>query len=99
MFNDMLKLSPYAYGESTLKIFIKNFFRDETIYRAIKVAIIVGPILIIINHPDSLLRLKLTNHLYFKIVLTFLVPFCVSAYSSARAYSADELRESDMQDE
>jgi len=99
MFNDMLNLSLYANGESTLKIFIKNFFRYETIYRAIKVAIIVGPILIIINHHDSLLHLELSNHLYFKIALTFLVPFCVSAYSSARAYSADELRESDVQNE
>ncbi len=95
----MLKLLPYPNGESTLKIFIKNFFRYETIYRATKVAIIVGPILIIINHHDSLLHLELSKHLYFKIVLTFLVPFCVSAYSSARAYSADELRESDVQNE
>lgn len=95
----MLKLLPYPNGESTLKIFIKNFFRYETIYRATKVAIIVGPILIIINHHDSLLHFELSNRLYFKIALTFLVPFCVSAYSSARAYSADELRESDVQNE
>jgi hypothetical protein len=58
---------------------------------------IVGPILIVINHYDLLLRVELTNHLYFKIALTFLVPFCVSAYSSAQAYSADERRESDKQ--
>ena len=80
-----------------MKLFLTNFFRRETVLRAIKVALIVGPILIIINHHDSLLHLELTKHLYIKIVLTFLVPFCVSAYSSAQAYSADERRVSDMQ--
>ena len=75
-----------------LDLFIKNFFRRETVVRAIKVAVIVGPILIIINHHDALLSLELHRHLYVKIALTFLVPYCVSAYSSASAYCADELR-------
>lgn len=79
-----------------MRSFIKNFFRQETVYRAIKVALVVGPILILINHHDALLRFELDNRLYFKIVLTFLVPFCVSAYSSARAYCADELRVSEI---
>ena len=71
--------------------FLKNLFRRETIVRAIKVALVVGPILIIINHHDSILNFELSNNLYFKFALTFLVPFCVSAYSSAQAYCADEL--------
>ena len=75
-----------------MKLFIKNFFRQETIYRAVKVALVVGPILIIINHHDVFLRLEFTQHLYLKIILTFMVPYCVSAYSSAQAYSADERR-------
>jgi hypothetical protein len=79
-------------------IFFKNFFRRETVLRAIKVALVVGPILIIINHHDALLRLELHRHLYFKIILTFLVPYCVSAYSSAQAYCADDLRLSESVD-
>jgi hypothetical protein len=78
--------------EKGLRLFIKNFFRRETILRAIKVALVVGPILIIINHHDSLLQFEFSHRLYFKFMLTFLVPFCVSAYSSAQAYSAQELR-------
>jgi len=76
-----------------LRIFFKNFFRQETIIRAVKVALVVGPILIIINHYDTFLHYELSLILCFKILLTFLVPFCVSAYSSARAYSADEERQ------
>jgi len=74
------------------RIFLKNFFRRETILRAIKVALVVGPILIVINHYDSLLQFEFSHHLYFKFMLTFLVPFLVSAYSSAQAYRAQELR-------
>ncbi|MEM7008331.1 MAG: nitrate/nitrite transporter NrtS [Thermodesulfobacteriota bacterium] len=71
---------------------MKNFFRRETVVRALKVALVVGPILIVINHHDSLLSLELHRQLYFKIALTFLVPYCVSAYSSASAYCAEEAR-------
>ena len=78
--------------EKGLRLFFKNFFRRETVLRAIKVALVVGPILILINHYDSLLQFEFSHHLYFKFMLTFLVPFCVSAYSSAQAYCADELR-------
>lgn len=74
-----------------MRRFLKNLFRRDTLIRAVKVALIVGPILIIINHYDTLLHNELTLHLCFKILLTFLVPFSVSAYSSARAYSEDEL--------
>ncbi len=92
----MLKLSLYVNGESALRTFLKNFFRQETVLRAIKVALVVGPVLIIINHHDAFLGLEFTQHLYIKIILTFLVPYCVSAYSSAQAYSADERRKRDI---
>ncbi len=75
-------------------LFLKNFFKRETVLRALKVAMVVGPILIIINHHDAILSMELHRHLYIKIALTFLVPYCVSAYSSAQAYCAEELRKS-----
>lgn len=74
-----------------MKLFLRNFFRKETVLRAIKVAVIVAPVLIIINHHDSLLALDITPKLIFKCALTFLVPYCVSAYSSAMAYASQEL--------
>ena len=70
-----------------LRVFFSNFFRPETRARAFRVAIIVAPILIIINHHDTISAHKFTTLLFFKALLTFLVPYCVSAYSSARAYS------------
>ncbi|MDA2921215.1 nitrate/nitrite transporter NrtS [Desulfobacterota bacterium AH_259_B03_O07] len=73
---------------SRLSIFFKNFFRRETTTRAIKVALVVAPILIIINHHDTILESQYTPLLFIKCSLTFLVPYCVSAFSSARAYSS-----------
>ncbi len=58
--------------------------------RAVKVAAIVGPILTVINQYDVLLRGDYSFRVIAKIVLTFLVPYCVSSFSSARAEIALE---------
>ena len=70
--------------------FLYHWFRRETVSRALKVAGIVGPILTVINQYDLLLNLDFSPRLGFKTVLTFLVPYSVSSYSSARAYMDKE---------
>ncbi len=75
---------------SSLRRFIYHLFRHETVLRAIKVAAIVGPILTVINQYDVLLGLDLSPRLLAKIGLTFLVPYSVSSFSSARAYMENE---------
>lgn len=52
-----------------------------TTRRAVKVAIIVGSILIAINQGDLLLQGILPS--IWKLILTYMVPYCVSSYSSA----------------
>ncbi len=66
--------------------FLYHWFRRETVKRALKVASVVGPILTVINQYDLLLNLEFSPRLGLKIALTFLVPYSVSSYSSARAY-------------
>lgn len=68
-------------------VFSGNFFRRETTTRAIRVAIIVAPILIVINQYDEILHLRFTPAFFLKSLLTFFVPYFVSAFSSAKAYS------------
>ncbi len=75
-----------------LLVFFSNFFRPETTKRALRVALIVAPILIIINHYDAIINLKFTPIFFFKSFLTFFVPYCVSAYSSAQAYSEERTK-------
>ena len=66
------------------------WFLRETVARGIKVAAIVGPILTIINQWDVLLNGQYSPRVFLKILLTFLVPYSVSSFSSARAYMEKE---------
>jgi hypothetical protein len=68
-------------------LFSRNFFRRETTTRGVKVAGIIAPILTVMNHYDEIINLRFTPVFFFKSVLTFFVPYFVSAYSSAKAYS------------
>ncbi len=70
--------------------FVKNWFRRETTVRAIKVALVIGPILTIINQHDVILEGDFDFKFFYKLVLTFMVPYCVSAFSSAKAYGSME---------
>lgn len=53
--------------------------------RALVMAVIVGALLIAINHGDALLRGDLDGARLLKIGLTLLVPYCVSTVSSVGA--------------
>ena len=50
--------------------------------RAIKYALVVGAVLIAINHGDAILRGDMNADHLFKMALTVLVPYCVSTASS-----------------
>jgi hypothetical protein len=52
---------------------------------ALKVSIVVGTVLAFINHGDALLKVDLGAERVVQIALTFLVPYCVSTYSSVKA--------------
>lgn len=76
----------------TFSVFIKNFVRKETTLRAMKVAFVVAPILILINHFDAIISGNFSSYFYPKCLLTFMVPYTVSAFSSAMAYSQSDTR-------
>ena len=53
--------------------------------RAFKIAMLVGSILAVINHGDALLSGDASATVWIKIVLTFVVPYCVATFSSVQA--------------
>jgi len=53
---------------------------------ASKFALIVGPILVTINHGDTILAGEMTSTDWLKSALTMLVPYTVSTLSSISAY-------------
>ena len=46
--------------------------------KTVRLALIVGSILFVINHLDEVLRGQATSVVWMKGVITYLVPFCVA---------------------
>jgi len=57
-------------------------FDPRIVRRAVGFAVVVGTILILINHGDSLLAGSIDGRRLLKMALTVLVPYCVSTLSS-----------------
>jgi hypothetical protein len=64
--------------------FLKPASQKDSLKRALRVAILVGIILNIINNP-SLFQLSTDGINVYGVLLTFLVPFCVPLYSPVLA--------------
>jgi hypothetical protein len=64
--------------------------RRDVVRRATKVAILVGTILLAINHGDALLMGQLDGVRLTKILLTYLVPYLVSTYAAVDALVASQ---------
>lgn len=56
--------------------------KPTIVKRALRVSILVGTILMVINHGDKILLGAVTAPDIIKMSLTFLVPYSVSTYSS-----------------
>lgn len=61
--------------------FLAALVARRTVFRALKVCGIVGTILILINQGDRIALGEFPP--LWKILLTYLVPYCVSSYSTA----------------
>lgn len=59
--------------------------KKNNIYTSLIVAIIVGSMLNAINSYEVFLNGAFTSKSVFKIILTYITPFCVSLYSSTEA--------------
>ncbi len=59
------------------------------VVRAGRVALVVGPCLVAINHSDELAGARWSRGLALRAVLTFLVPFLVSLHGARSARCAE----------
>jgi hypothetical protein len=57
----------------------------SVVRRGIGYAVVVGAVLIAINHGNSVLRGDLTSERFVKMALTVIVPYLVSTFSSVGA--------------
>ena len=63
-------------------------FDGTVVRRALCCVLVVGAVLIGINHGDAIINGELTPARLVKMALTLLVPYCVSTYSSVSALRA-----------
>lgn len=68
-----------------LTIALPIFFSKQVAARAIKVALIVGTILALINHGDVMFKGELTLVCMAKMLLTYCVPYTVSSVTATMA--------------
>jgi hypothetical protein len=60
--------------------------------RSLRVALVVGTLLTLINHGDRLLARDLDAMALVKILLTYAVPYCVSTWAAVQALRASAQR-------
>ena len=77
-----------------MREFFELCFSRSIIKRASLTALVVGTILIVINHGDALIRGQVDANRLFKITLTVCVPYIVSTVSSASAVLSMKKRQS-----
>lgn len=68
-----------------MKAVLRMAFDRDVVIRSLKVAAVVGTALVVINQGNRLLAGEWTTEIALKIVLTYLVPYCVSTYASVAA--------------
>ena len=64
--------------------------RRGIVVRSLKVALVVGTVLALINHGDRLLSGQVTMTAAAKIALTYLVPYAVATWSAVQTALAAE---------
>lgn len=65
--------------------------RPSVVKRALKVGLIVGTVLTLINQSEALLSGQLTGLVFLKIALTYCVPYSVSTYAAVGAIREQDL--------
>ena len=65
-----------------LKIFIKVAFNKSIVERALWVTLVVGIILNLINQWNNIISVNILEINWYKFLLTFMVPYLVSTFSS-----------------
>lgn len=65
--------------------FFELAFTAKIIIPAIKISLIVGSLLAMINHSTAIVEMEVDMKRLFQIILTYFVPYCVSTYSAVKA--------------
>ena len=71
--------------------FLAIALSQNVLPRAVRVALIVGTVLAILNHGEKMIPISMTSLDFVKVVLTYFVPYSVSTWSSVGAIRASSV--------
>ena len=77
-------------NQANKKGFMTLALSSQVLFSALKVSVIVGTLLVLINHGDKLISMSFLSADILKILLTYLVPYGVSTWSAVKAIQAHE---------
>ncbi|MBD2329301.1 nitrate/nitrite transporter NrtS [Alkalinema sp. FACHB-956] len=63
-----------------LKIFLSGLFNRKLAPTAFRVALIVGTMLLLINHGNALIKGQMTRDRWLSAILTYCVPYMVNVH-------------------
>jgi hypothetical protein len=58
---------------------------NEVVVTSLKTSLVVGTSLALINHGAAIIQGAFSQENYYQIALTYLVPYCVSTFSSTKS--------------
>ena len=73
-----------------MKHWISLAMRKDIVLNSLKVCLVVGTVLVLINYFDRLFSGKLAGIDYLKMLLMYCVPYCVSTYGSVSIITKDK---------
>lgn len=65
-------------------------FTAKVMLPALKVALVVGSILAFINHGGAIVRMDFDGGRLLQVLLSYMVPYCVSIYSAVKAIQSHD---------
>lgn len=72
-------------SDSTTKRWLAIARERSVVLRALKVSALVGTVLVLINHFDTLVQGEVNRLVIAKMLLTYLVPYSVATYAAVEA--------------
>jgi len=73
-----------------MRDYLNIALRPDVCVTALRVSLVVGTILALINHGSAIVGFSLSVGNVFQIFLTYLVPYAVSTYSAVKAMQSAE---------
>ncbi len=72
------------HKELTLKTYSQNLVRSDFARIAVRVAMVVGSLIFVVNHGEAVLMGEMTPQRWFAAAISYFTPYAVSIYGQSK---------------